>query len=136
MTLLKAMSEPLIKIRDRRADMSRPVRVGILLLQPGKHFIQLSPGGCESEAVSEIQSAVTKGESLCAEQIFPAETTKAEGRTGKNSLQALLPIREQLTYQRSGTVVQPIVLKYAALGPNFPGEGLRGLGNLDWDLGM
>jgi len=49
-----------------------PVRVRILSLQPWKHILQFVDVRRESDAVSEIYTAITKGEKLCAEQILSA----------------------------------------------------------------
>jgi hypothetical protein len=63
------MTEPPPKISNRRANMIWPVRVSILSLQPWKHVLQFVDLRREGEAVSEIYTAITKGEKLCAEQI-------------------------------------------------------------------
>jgi hypothetical protein len=56
------MTEPPPKIRDRRTNMTWPVRVSILLLQPEKQVLQFVDVRCESDAVSEIYAAITKSE--------------------------------------------------------------------------
>jgi hypothetical protein len=70
------MTEPPRKISKRRANMIWPVRVSILSLQPWKHVFQFVDVRRESEAVSEIYTAITKGEKLCAEQFLSAEATE------------------------------------------------------------
>jgi hypothetical protein len=67
-----------------------PVRVSILSLQPWKHILQFADLRREREAVSQIYTAIAKGEKFCAEQILSAETTEMNGRAGKNGLEALL----------------------------------------------
>jgi hypothetical protein len=69
------MTDPPPKIRDRRTNMSWPVRVSILSLQPWKRVLQFVDVRRESDAVSEIYTAITKGEELCAEQILSAQAT-------------------------------------------------------------
>jgi hypothetical protein len=126
------MTEPPPKISNRRANMVWPVRVSILSLQPWKHVLQFVDVRREGEAVSEIYTAITKGEKLCAEQNLSA--TETNGRTDKNGLEALLPSQQKVTCKRSRPIVQPIVLKRAALGPDLNGKTARGLGNPIRDL--
>lgn len=111
-----------------------PVRVSILSLQPRKHILQFVDVRRESDAVSQIYTAVAKGEKLCAEQILSAETTEMNGRAGKNGLEALLPSRQKVTCKRTRPIVQPVILKRAALGPDLNGKATRGLGNLVRDF--
>ena len=94
-----------------------PVWVGILSLQPWKRVLQFVDVRRESDAVSEIYTAITKGEKLCAEQILSAEATYTNGRTDKNGLEALLPSRRKVTCKRTRPIVQPVVLKRAATRP-------------------
>jgi len=113
-----------------------PVRVSILSLQPWKHIFQFVDVRRESEAVSQIYTAIAKGEKFCAEQILSAETTEMNGRAGKNGLVALLPLRQKVTCKRTRPIVQPVILKRAALGPHLNGKATRGLGNLVRDFRM
>src|ERR1700692_577323 len=128
------MIEPPPKISKRRANMIWPVRVSILSLQPWKHFLQFVEVRRESEAVSQIYTAIAKGEKFCAEQILSAETTEMNGSTGKNGLEALLPSRQKVTCKRTRPIVQPVVLKRAALGPDLNSKGARGFGNFVRDF--
>src|SRR5258707_561033 len=130
------MTEPPPKISKRRANMIWPVRASILSLQPWKHILQFVDVRRESEAVSQIYTAIAKGEKFCAEQILSAETTEMNGRAGKNGLEALLPSRQKVTCKRTWLIVQPVVLKRAALGPDLNGKATRGLGNLVRDFRM
>src|ERR1700675_2213742 len=103
------MTEPPPKISNRRANMIWPVRVSIPSLQPWKGVLQFVDVRRESDAVSEIYTAITKGEKLCAEQILSAEATEINGRTDKNGLEALLPARQKVTCKRTRPIVQPVV---------------------------
>jgi len=111
-----------------------PVRVGILSLQPWNHILQFADVRRECEAVSQIYTAIAESEKFCAEQILPTETTEMNGRAGKNGLEALLPSRQKVTCKRTRPIVQPVILKRAALGPDVNGKATRGLGNLVRDF--
>jgi hypothetical protein len=110
------MNEPPPKISKRPADTIWPVRVSILSLQPWKRVLQFVDVRSESDAVSEIYAAITKCETLCAEQILSVEATEINGRTDKNGLEPLLPSRRKVTCKRTRPIVQPVVLKRASLG--------------------
>jgi hypothetical protein len=56
------------------------------------------------------------------------------GSTGKNGLEALLPSRQKVTCKRTRPIVQPVVLKRAALGPDLNSKGARGFCNLFRDF--
>ena len=56
------------------------------------------------------------------------------GRASKNGLEALLPSRQKVTCKRTRPMVQPVVLKRAALGPDLNSKGARGFGNLVRDF--
>src|ERR1700730_19237480 len=101
------MTEPPSKISKRLANMIWPVRVNILSLQPWKHTLQFVDVRRESEAVSEIYTAIAEGEKFCAEQILSAEATEINGRTAKDGL-----------------------------GPDLNGKATRDLGNLVRDFRM
>ncbi len=109
--------------------MTWPVRVSILSLQPRQHFLQFVDARRESEAVSQVYTSIAKSEKFCAEQILSAETTEMNGRAGKNGLEALLPSRQKVTCKRTRPIVQPVILKGAALGPDLNGKATRGLAN-------
>jgi hypothetical protein len=113
-----------------------PVRVSILSLQPWKHILQFVDVRREREAVSQIYTAIAKGEKFCAKQILSAETTEMNGHAGKNGMEALLPSRQKVTCKRTRPIVQPVILKRAALGPDLNGKATRGLGNLVRDFRM
>jgi hypothetical protein len=130
------MTKPPPKISKRRANMIWPVRVSILSLQPWKHILQFVDVRRESEAVSEIYTAIAKGEKFCAEQILSAEAAEMNGRAGKNGLEALLPSRLKVTCKQTRPIVQPGILKRAALGPDLNGKASRGFGNLVRDFRM
>src|SRR6267154_122892 len=98
------MTEPPPKISKRRANMIWPVRASILSLQPWKHILQFVDVRRESEAVSQIYTAIAKGEKFCAEQILSAETTEMNGRAGKNSLETLLPSWQKVTRKRTRSI--------------------------------
>jgi hypothetical protein len=56
------------------------------------------------------------------------------GSTGKNGLEPLLPSRQKVTCKRTRPIVQPVILKGAALGPDLYSKGARGFCNLVRDF--
>jgi hypothetical protein len=65
------MTQPPPEISKRRANMIWPVRVGTLPLQPWKHVLQFVVVRRESEAVSEIYTAITRAKSFAQSRSVP-----------------------------------------------------------------
>src|SRR5215469_12137153 len=58
--LRKGIAEPPCKTRDRYTNMRRPLRIGVLLLQPRNDLVQFRLIGRKRDAVQQINATIAE----------------------------------------------------------------------------